>query len=211
MRRANPVPCKTFNLREIQMLRPVVLALAVVLAGCVTVEVDEKGNPINRGPTSEIVTDNAGRLIVRPTRIIPPHTIIVNGGTPTEKEIILLGVEGVSKQEAPTTYAKCEEYYAKFIAPEAQREIYVRPALNADLSARTIYGLVYIQAFRDVGDRKVELIPDAYLCINQSMVSEGLLRMRDPREIPDERLRDSMVELEKEAKRKKLGLWSNDP
>ena len=68
------------------------------------------------------------------------------------KEIILLGVEGVSKQEAPTTYAKCEEYYAKFIAPEAQREIYVRPALNADLSARTIYGLVYIQAFRDAGD-----------------------------------------------------------
>jgi hypothetical protein len=193
------------------MLRLVALAFAVLVAGCVTIETDEKGNPINRGPTDEIVTDNAGRLIVRPTRIIPPTTIMVNEGTPTEKEIILLGVEGVDKAKAPITFAKVQEYFDTWVAPEAQREIYVKPGLGANLNGRTIHGLVYVQAFRDAGDRKVEIIPDAYLCINQAMVSEGLLRMRDPREIPDERLRASMVELEKEAKRKKLGLWSNDP
>jgi hypothetical protein len=208
VRPANPAPRKAFNQQEILMLRLVALALAVLLAGCVTTEVDDQGNPVKRGPTDEIVTDKAGRLILRPTHIKPPTTIIVNEGTPTEREIILLGVEGASKEQAPITFAKIEEYYDTWVAPEAQREIYVKPGLGADLNARTIYGLVYVQAFRDAGDRKVEIIPDAYLCINQAMVSEGLLRMRDPREIPDERLRASMVELEKEAKRKKLGLWS---
>ena len=191
------------------MPRLVALSLAVLLAGCVTQELDSHGSPIQRGPSDEIVVDGSGRLVVRPTRIIPPTTIIVNGGTPTEREIKLLGVEGLPEREAPITYATLQTFYAKYVAKEEQ--IYVKPALATDFKQRTIWGVVYLQMYRELENGELQIIPDRYGIVNMYLLSLGLVKMRNPLEIEDEQLRARMIAVEKQAKELKRGLWSDTP
>ncbi|MCC7508756.1 MAG: hypothetical protein IT464_05245 [Planctomycetes bacterium] len=185
------------------------LLLLCVLAGCVTQNVDKDGNPIEGGTgklEKELVLDKDGRIVGRPTLLIAPHTIIINGGTPTEREIKLLGVEGLPERDAPTTFAKTQEWMRKFLAEE--EEIFIKPALNADLKADVIYGIVYLYA----RDEKTGGIRDnAYVIVNMALLSQGLVKIREAREIEDEWLRDRMIAAEKYAKDEKLGLWSNKP
>lgn len=185
------------------------LLLLCALTGCVTQNVDKDGNPIEgRTGTLEkdLVLDKDGRIVGRPTLLIAPHTIIINGGTPTEREIRLLGVEGLSESDAPTTFAKSQEWMRKFLAEE--EEIFIKPALNADLKADVIYGIVYLYA----RDEKTGGIKDnAYVIVNMALLSQGLVKIRAAREIEDEWLRDRMIAAEKYARDEKLGLWSNKP
>lgn len=192
------------------MLKLVALSLAVLLAGCITNEYDKDGNPIKRGPSDELVIDDNGRLVARPTLGVAPHTIIVNGGTPTEREIRLLGVEGLPEGKAPKTFVSCQEYLKKFVVN--QGEIFIKPALDADLRGRVIYGLVYIQAYeRNADDTPGPIIPGGYLCVNQAMLSQGLVKIRNKLEIQDERERQRLVDAEQSAREKRLGLWSDKP
>lgn len=183
------------------------LALCVILTGCVTQQYDSEGNPIGKDNLeTDLVVDDDGRIIARPTRLIPPDRLIVNGDTPTEREIRLLGVQGLPESEAPTTYAKTQEWMRKFLAEE--EEIFIRPSVDATLSADVIYGIVYLRAKDpDTG----RLIPNGYVNANMAMLSQGLVRVRNLREIEDEGLRKRMQEAEELAKREKRGLWSNDP
>lgn len=182
------------------------LLLLCVIAGCVTQQYDRDGNPINRELERELVRDEAGRIVGRPTRLIAPHTIIINGGTPTEREIRLLAVEGLPRSEAPVTYAKIQEYMRRYIAEE--EEIFIRPAIDANLSERVIYGLVYLYAL----DPETGLLKrDGYVNVNQAMLSQGLVKIRDIREVEDPRLRQSMQAMQEYAQENKLGLWSDTP
>ena len=183
------------------------LAFCVILTGCVTQEYDSEGNPVGKDALeTDLVVDDAGRIIARPTRLIPPDRMIVNGDTPTEREIRLLGVEGLPESDAPTTYAMTQEWLRRWVAEED--EVFVKPAVNAELDADVIYGIVYLRAKDpDTG----ELIPDGYVNMNMAMLSQGLVRIRDLREIEDERLRARMKEAEELARREKHGLWSSDP
>jgi hypothetical protein len=183
------------------------MLLALVLAGCVTQEVDESGNPITpRALEDKLVVDDDGRIIARPTHLIPPDRIEINGDTPTEREIRLLGVEGLPESEAPITYAKTQEWMRKYLAEED--EIYIKPALDADLDDSIIYGIVYLRA---VDEKTGRDIPDGYVNVNMAMLSQGLVKIRDLREFQDEDLRDRMAEAEAMAKREKRGLWSSEP
>lgn len=182
------------------------LIVALCLAGCVTQQYDADGNVI--GPASlekDLVVDPDGRIIARPTHLIPPDRMIVNGDTPTEREIRLLGVEGLSKSEAPVTYAMCQEWMARFIAEED--EIYIKPSLNSELSQKVIYGIVYLRAL----DAEGKEVPGGYVNVNMAMLSQGLVRTRDLREIQDEGLRARMQAAEDQARREGLGLWSDKP
>lgn len=183
------------------------LHVALSMTACVTEHLDESGNPIEENQLSdELVMDDDGRLIGRPTRCIPTDRLIINGDTPTEREIRLLGVEGVPESEAPNTYAECQEWMAKFLAPA--QEVFVKPALDTNLNDRVIYGIVYIQASDpDTG----KLIKDGYVIVNMALLDRGLVRIRDAREIQDERLREAMIERERVAKREKRGLWGKNP
>lgn len=185
------------------------LALAILLslicAGCVTT--DEKGNPIGRAKLeSDLVVDSYGRIVGRPTRLMPPDKIIINGNKPTEREIRLLGVEGLAERQAPNTYAECQEWMARFLA--AEDEIFIKPALDSELSAKVIYGLVFLRAY---DEKTQQPIPNGYVSVNMAMLSKGLVRIRNLNEIEDSRLRESMREAEARAKREKLGLWSKNP
>lgn len=180
--------------------------LLCVIAGCVTQEYDRDGNPIDRELEGELVRDEAGRIVGRPTRLIAPHTIIINGDTPTEREIRLLGVEGLPQSEAPVTFAKIQEYMRRYLAEE--EEIFIRPAIDANLRDRVIYGIVYLYAL----DPKTGTIRrDGYVNVNEAMLSQGLVRIRDIREVPDTRLRERMEAVQAYAKENKLGLWSDTP
>jgi hypothetical protein len=181
--------------------------IAFLLAGCVTQEVDDKGNPITPNKLEEnLVIDEDGRIIARPTRLIPPDRIEVNSDTPTEREIRLLGVEGLPESEAPTTYAMTQEWMRKYLAEED--EIYIKPALDTDLEDSVIYGIVYLRA----RDRKTgEEIANGYVNVNMAMLSQGLVRIRDLKEFQDNDLRKRMAEAEAMARREKLGLWSAKP
>lgn len=192
------------------MGRIAILALFVLMAGCVTVEVDADGNPIKRGKSEELVLDDAGRLIMRPTLLKAPHTIIANGNTPTEREVRLLGVEGMDESDAPITYAMTQEWMANYLAGEEQ--IFIKPALDSDLNRYTIYGIVYVQAYQRGADGKPgAIIPGGYLCVNQAMLSEGLVKIRNINEIADAGLRDRMQKAEAKAKAEKKGLWAAKP
>ena len=183
------------------------LGLAFALAGCITQQYDSQGNPIGRAALErELVTDTGGRIIARPTHLIPPDRMIINGNTPTERGIRLLGGEGVSRDKAPTTYAKSQEWMAKYVAEED--EIYIKPALNTDLKQRVIYGIVYLRAVDEDTGRE---IPGGYVNVNMAMLSQGLVRTRDLREIEDAGLRERMQAAEDYARRERLGLWSGDP
>jgi len=192
------------------MARIAILSLALLLAGCITTEVDGSGKPIKRGKSEEIVLDDAGRMVARPTTLKAPHTIIVNGKTPTEREIRLLGVEGLPESDAPVTFAKIQEWMAKYLAAEEQ--IFIKPALDSDMGRYLIYGLVYVQAYeRDADGKPGKMISGGYLCVNQAMLSEGLVRIRNADEIEDPALRERMKKAEAKAKADKKGLWSAKP
>ncbi|MBX3474050.1 MAG: thermonuclease family protein [Planctomycetes bacterium] len=192
------------------MARMAILALTLLLAGCITQEVDNSGNPIKRGKSEELVLDSAGRLVARPTLLKAPHTIIVNSNTPTEREVRLLGVEGLPEKQAPRTFAMTQEWMARYLAAEEQ--LFIKPAIDSDLQRYTIYGIVYVQAYETGADGKPgRMIPGGYLCVNQAMLSEGLVRIRNINEIEDAGLRDRMVKAESRAKAEKVGLWSAKP
>jgi hypothetical protein len=184
-----------------------ILALFCVLAGCVTVEVDDEGREIKpRELEKEMVIDDKGRIVARPTLLIAPHTIIINGNTPTEREIRLLGVEGLPEDQAPVTFARTQQWMAQFLARE--QEIFVYPAIDTDLNNRVIYGIVYIyNRERETG----EIIPGRYEIVNQAMLSQGLVKIRNVKEFPDEAMQQRMLKTEEQARRKGLGLWSNQP
>jgi hypothetical protein len=185
----------------------IIIAFTLLLSGCVTETVDERGNPVGKAKLSdELVVDSAGRIIARPTHIYAPDRIVVNGDTPTEREIRLLGVEGLSEDDAPVTYKKSQEWLHNYVAGED--EIYIKPAINADLDDRVIYGIVYLRARdADSGDP----IPGGYVNVNMAMLSVGLVKIRDLREFEDEGLRDRMKKAQAMAKREKEGLWSKTP
>jgi hypothetical protein len=182
-------------------------ALILTLTGCVTEQLDERGNPVKPAELEDkLVIDDDGRIIARPTYLIPPDRIEVNGGTPTEREIRLLGVEGKPEDEAPVTYAKIQEWMANYLSKESEN--YIKPALDTDLDDRVIWGIVYLRA---VDPETGEDIPDGYVNVNMAMLSQGLVQIRDLREFQDEDLRDRMAEAEAVAKREKRGLWSSKP
>lgn len=183
------------------------LLLLCALCGCVTEQIGEDGKPIGRAALEkDLVLDKDGRIIGRPTTLVAPHTIIINGDTPTEREIRLLGVVGVPERDAPTTYKMAQEWMYKYLAQE--EEIFIKPAMDSDLKADVIYGIVYLYA-RD--EKTGGVMDNAYVIVNMAMLSQGLVKIREAREIDDEWLRDKMIETEKQAKEKKLGLWSDNP
>lgn len=178
-----------------------ILFLSALLSGCVTRTYDSQGNLIDEnGLDEELVVDDNGRIIAKPTHIYPPDRIIVNGGTPTEREIRLLVVEGAPREEAPNTFARSQEYMRKVVAPA--NEIFIRPSLDAELGDYVIYGIVYLPA-RDV--------PGGYVNVNMAMLSQGLVRIRDVREVDDKGLQERMKAAEDRARRGKEGLWSSNP
>lgn len=189
------------------MARLWIIIVSVLLAGCVTQQVGPDGRPIEPPKLeTELVIDESGRIIARPTRLIPPDRMIINGDTPTEREIRLSAVEGVPESEAPVTFKKTQEWMAEYLAK--QDEIYIKPSFDANLDANVIYGMVYLRAVDpDTGKD----IPGGYVCVNQAMLSQGLVRIRDLRELRDERLREGLQKAQDFAKREKLGLWSSNP
>ncbi len=117
---------------------------ALLMVGCVTYEVNEKGERLKTEDDQDLtklVFDSNGRFLAVATRLIPPHTLIVNGGKPTEREIRLLGVEGLPERAAPNTYACCQEWMAKFLS--RGETLYIKPQEGADTEQRVIYGEVY--------------------------------------------------------------------
>jgi hypothetical protein len=185
------------------------LALLCTLCACVTTEVDDDGRPISRKLDDEIVVDEDGRILARPTRLVAPHTIIINGGTPTEREIRLLGVEGLPEAKAPRAFAECQEWMAKYVAKED--EIFIKPALDSDLKNRVIYGIVYLYARENEDDPKSPLIPGAYRIMNQALLAKGLVRIRNIEEFPDPAMRERMQKIEDRAKELGVGIWSSKP
>ncbi|MCB9893448.1 MAG: thermonuclease family protein [Planctomycetes bacterium] len=189
-------------------MRALLIIIAVfLLSGCISQQVDDRGNPVKPVELEkELVIDDSGRIIARPTHIYPPDRMIVNGDTPTEREIRLLGVEGLPEDEAPNTYAEAQEWMAKYLAPED--EIYIKPSLDSDLDSDTIYGMVYLRA-RDPDTGKE--IAGGYVNVNMALLSKGLVRIRDVREFEGTDLRDRMQAAENMAKREKIGLWAKQP
>ena len=184
----------------------IIIGVCLLLAGCVTQQVDSEGNPVKPIELeTELVLDDDGRIIARPTRLMPPDRMIVNGDTPTEREIRLSAVEGLPESEAPVTFQKTQEWMAEYLAK--QDEIYIRPSFDSNLENDVIYGMVYLRAVDETGRE----IPGGYVCVNQAMLSQGLVRIRDLREIRDARLREGMQNAQDLAKREKRGLWSKNP
>lgn len=192
------------------MMKPTCLLLFLLLAGlsagCVTYEVDAHGNPIEKkdGLAKELVFDSNGRFLGVATRLSPPHTIIINGGKPTEREIRLLGVEGKSAAEAPNTYRRCQEWMAEFLSHG--ETLYIRPQPGTDTGQYVIYGEVYLDAAGPDGKPV-----DGYVMVNMAMLSMGLVKLRDAREFTSPALQERMREVEDKARREKLGLWSPSP
>jgi len=181
--------------------------LAIVVCACVTTEIGPDGNPITRDPPeTELVIDEHSRIIAKPSRITPPDTIIVNEGTPTERTIKLLGLEGVPKEDAPRTFETCAWWLKEFVAPAMT--IYIRFPGGTDLDQNVIYGEVLLDAVDEETGRP---IPDGYVSVNQAMLSWGLVRIANPEAIKDEDMLRRMRNAEAIAKREKRGLWSNDP
>lgn len=184
-----------------------IIITVFLLAGCVTQTVDDQGNPIKAVELDkDLVIDDSGRVIAHPTFIYPPDRFIVNGDTPTEREIRLLGVEGLPKEEAPNTYAEAQEWMAKYLA--AEDEVYIKPSLDSDLSNDIIYGMVYLRA-RDPDTGKE--VDGGYVNLNMALLSKGLVKIRNIREFEGQDLRDRMTAAENMAKREKIGLWSKAP
>jgi endonuclease YncB( thermonuclease family) len=183
-----------------------VLALLLLFSGCVTEVYDSEGRPMGRASLDrELVVDDSGRIIGRPTTLRPLTTIIINGNTPTEREIRLLGVEGPREREAPNTYAKCRQWLQAFVANE--NEIFIRPAVGTNLNNYVIYGSVYLYARGPDGG----IMPGGYVSIIEAMLSNGFVRIRDIREFEEGAVRERMRNAEALARREREGLWSNNP
>lgn len=184
----------------------IIIGVCLLLSGCVTSTVDEHGNPVDPIELeTELVLDESGRIIARPSHLMPPDRMIVNGDTPTEREVRLSAVEGLPEEEAPITYQKIQEWMAEYLAK--QDEIYIKPAFDSNIENDIIYGMVYLRA---VDPETGKDIPGGYVCVNQAMLSQGLVRIRDLREIRDERLREGLQKAEDLARREKRGLWSSE-
>lgn len=182
---------------------------ALLMVGCVTYEVNEKGERLKTEDDQDLtklVFDSNGRFLAVATRLIPPHTLIVNGGKPTEREIRLLGVEGLPERAAPNTYARCQEWMAKFLS--RGETLYIKLQEGADTEQRVIYGEVYMEA---VDPKTGEPLVDQYVMVNMAMLSQGLVKLRDVREFGNPQIQRRMREVEDEARREKKGLWSDKP
>lgn len=188
-------------------MRPlaVLLGLALILCGCVSYDVDERGDPVKReGLAKDLVFDAKGRFMAIATRLSPPHTIIVNGKKPTEREIRLLGVEGKLESEAPNTYRRSQEWMAEYLSHG--ETLYIKPQRGADHNEYVIYGEVYLDAVDENGKPI-----DGYVMVNMAMLSLGLVKLRDAREFQTPEIQKAMQDVEDKARREKLGLWSDKP
>lgn len=185
------------------------LLMLCALCGCVTQEIGEDGRPIENKLDDQMVVDDDGRIVARPTHLIAPHTIIINGDTPTEREVRLLGVEGLPKDKAPRSFAEIQEWLAKYVARE--EEIFVKPALDSELDQRVIYGMVYLYAREDQDDPKSQVIPNRYVMMNQALLAKGLVKIRNVDEFPDPKVRSMMQATEDRAKELRVGIWSSKP
>ncbi len=186
-----------------------VTAAALFAPGCVTYEVNDKGERIekkNEEDLDKLVFDANGRFLAVATRLSPPTTVVVNGGKPTEREIRLLGVEGLPENKAPNTYARCQEWMAKFMSHG--ETLYIRPQTGASTEQRVIYGEIYMEA---VDGKTGEALVDRYVLVNMAMLSLGLVKIRDIQEFSNSALQKRMREVEDEARREKRGLWSETP
>ncbi len=175
----------------------------LLLAGCGMTQPEDKGT-IGDGLGTNLVVDKDGRIIGHPTHLEAPGIFIINGGKPTEREIRLLGVEGLSEEEAPITFAKTKEWLYNYVRNE--QEIFIKPGIGTDLADHVIYGLIYLSAVnKETGKR------GGYVCVNNAMLWHGLVRIRDLNEIEDVDIREGLKKAQDHAKREKLGLWSNKP
>ena len=186
-----------------KLLLPALLLL--LCSGCVTEELGSDGKP-REGLGKELVFDDNGRFLAIATRLIPPHTMIVNGGKPTEREVILLGVEGLPESKAPNTYKLAQEWMYKFLTHG--ETLYIKPGVGTGAEQYSLYGEVYMEA---VDPNTGEPLVDKYVSVNMAMLSLGLVRIRDVREFTNEAMRDKMKQVEDEARREKRGLWSDKP
>lgn len=186
-----------------KLLLPVLLLL--LCSGCVTEELGADGKP-REGLAKDLVFDENGRFLARATRLIPPHTMIVNGGKPTEREVKLLGVEGLPESKAPNTYRLAQEWMYKFLS--RGETLYIKPGVGTAIDQYSLFGEVYMEA---VDPNTGEPLVDKYVMVNMAMLSLGLVKIRDVREFTNEQIRERMKQVEDEARREKRGLWSDKP
>jgi endonuclease YncB( thermonuclease family) len=180
------------------------LVCLLMLTGCVTEVYDAEGRRVGRDALArELVVDDSGRIIGRPSRLVPPHTLIINGGTPTEREIRLLGVEGKSHAEAPVTFERARQWMNRYLRD--LDEVYIRPAVDTNYRDYVIYGDVYISA-KDAHGGAVR----GYVSINEAMLYHGFVQLREIREFEPE-VRERMQNAEDRARREREGLWSSNP
>ncbi|MDC1143054.1 thermonuclease family protein [Planctomycetota bacterium] len=187
-------------------LKILYLFALVFIAGCTGPQSGDDKGTIGDGLGEDLVTDNVGRIIGHPTHLEAPDKFIINGGTPTEREIRLLGVEGLSEEEAPKTTEKIRQWMYTWVRDE--QEIFIAPGIGTHLSDHVIYGIIYLQAKNpETGDP----MADGYVVVNVAMLHQGLVKIRDINEIENENIRKQMLNAEAHAKRQKLGLWSKNP
>jgi endonuclease YncB( thermonuclease family) len=178
----------------------------VFFTGCKTEELDPKTGAPYKGLDKDLVFDDDGRFLAIATRLIPPHTLIVNGDKPTEREVRLLGVEGLSESKAPNTYKAAQEWMYKFLTHG--ETLYIKPGVGTDKDQKMLFGEVYMEAVDPVTN---EPLPNKYVMVNMAMLSQGLVKIRDVREFTNPLIQDKMKQVEDEARREKRGLWSDRP
>jgi hypothetical protein len=122
----------------------------------------------------------------------------------TEREIRLLGVEGLTETQAPKTTEEIRQWMYKYVREE--QEIFIEPGIGTDLSDPVIYGLIYLPARDPETDEQL-----GYVIVNVAMLSKGLVRIRNIDEVENKSIREQMLEAESHAKRQKLGIWSKNP
>ena len=186
------------------LLLPILLVL-VFITGCKTEELGPDGAP-SKGLDKDLVFDDDGRFLAIATRLIPPHTLIVNGNKPTERVVKLLGVEGLPESKAPNTYKLAQEWMYKFMTHGEQ--LYIKPGVGTDKDQYSLFGEVYMEA---VDPKTNQPLTDKYVMVNMAMLSLGLVKIRDVREFTNPAIQDKMKQVEDEARREKRGLWSDRP
>ena len=201
---ANAGARQSYNHNMRKLLLPIALFL-VFITGCKTEEVGPDGNP-SKGLDKDLVFDDNGRFLAIATRLVPPHTLIVNGDKPTEREVKLLGVEGLPESKAPNTYRLAQEWMYKFMTHGEQ--LYIKPGVGTDKDQYSLFGEIYMEA---VDPKTNQPLTDKYVMVNMAMLSLGLVKIRDVREFTNPAIQDKMKQVEDEARREKRGLWSERP
>ena len=186
----------------LRLLTPLLAAL-LVCSACTTILLDDEGRELKVGYDAlakELVFDGDHRLIGKLGHLKPPDRFFINLDKPTEREIRLLGVEGLPEDEAPNTWDACRKWMAEHIAPI--QEVFVQAPAGTDFTAYVIYGVIYAPASGDQG---------GYVILNEVMLDRGFVKIRDLREIADPAMRKRMLARENAARREKRGLWALNP